>query len=244
MREMLEFFIQAYSVPTVISVIVGYLLGSISFSILFTKLFIHKDIRDFGSGNAGATNVLRSVGKLPALLTFIGDFAKQVAAILIAKAVFLNFATSHELVEATTAIRYAVYLAGVSCFLGHIYPLYFGFRGGKGVITAAAMMALIDWRVFLIELAIFVAFMCWKRIVSLSSIACGASYPIVTFLVTYFIDYQQYLTGAENGRPIIYVIVATFMTAIVGFLVVFRHRSNIVRLLNGTEKPIFEKKAK
>ena len=242
MKGILLFFIQAYSLPAVISIIIGYLLGSISFSILITRLFIHQDIRSFGSGNAGATNVLRAVGKLAALLTFVGDFAKQVASILIAQQIFRIFAEKNELVAVDAAMRYAVYLAGVSCFFGHIFPIYFGFRGGKGVITAAAMMALIDWRVFLIELGIFILLMIYKRIVSLGSIVCGICYPFVTFLITYFVDYQNYLTGKNDGCTLTYVIVATCITALVGWFMVFRHRSNIVRLLNGTEKPIWTKK--
>lgn len=244
MFEMIGFFFETYSLPTAISVIIAYLLGSINFSIIVTHIFIKKDIRDFGSGNAGATNVLRSVGKIPALITFVGDFLKQVASIWIARALFVTFALRNEIVVADTAMRYAVYLAGVSCFIGHIYPIYFGFRGGKGVITVAAMMALIDWRVFLIELAIFAILFAWKKIVSLCSIVCGACYPLVTFFIAYFIDYHGYVLGTNESRSMYYVIVATCITAFVGAIVVFKHRSNIVRLIKGTEKPIIAKKEK
>jgi len=242
MFELLRFFWQTYSVPTVLSVIIGYLLGSINFSIIITHFVLHRDIRDFGSGNAGATNVLRSVGKWPALLTFVGDFSKQVASIVIAKAIFLAFAEQNNLVSGAAAAAYAVYLAGTSCFYGHIFPLYFKFRGGKGVITAFAMMALIDPRVFAVEIVIFAIVLLAKRIVSLASIICGLMYPIVTFAVTYLIDYRQFLLGNQDGHTIYYVIIATSITFLVGTVLVLRHRSNIVRLLNGTEKPIRAKK--
>ena len=110
MGELLSLFFQQYSLPTLATVAVGYLLGSINFSIIVTNLYIKKDIRNFGSGNAGATNVLRSVGKVPALLTFLGDFAKQVAAILIGKLIFMAM-LSHETANMGIILHYAAYLA-------------------------------------------------------------------------------------------------------------------------------------
>ena len=138
MRGTLSLFFQQYSLPTLFTILTGYLLGSVNFSIIVTNLYIKKDIRNFGSGNAGATNVLRSVGKVPALLTFAGDFAKQVAAILLGKLIFTAM-LSQGAVNMDLILRYSAYLAGISCFLGHIYPVFFHFRGGKGVTTAAAM---------------------------------------------------------------------------------------------------------
>ena len=230
---MLELFFKSYWLPTLLTALVGYLLGSISFSIIITRIYLKDDIRKYGSGNAGATNVLRSVGKLPAMLTFAGDFLKQVASILIGRQIFLAFIGS-DTVSADIAVRYAAYIAGVGCLIGHLYPLYFRLRGGKGVITAAAMMALIDWRVFLIELVLFAIVMACTRLVSLGSIIGGLTYPLVTFLVTYFIDYKN----QAAGFTLTYVIVTTCITAAVGLIVTIKHRSNIKRLLNGTEKPI------
>lgn len=221
--------------------VIGYLLGSVNTAIIVTRIFRHKeDIRDFGSGNAGMTNVLRSVGKLPALLTFIGDFLKNVCAVLLGwlvmylvLQVLLDGAESPELIQA------GKYIAGVFCVIGHIFPLYYGFRGGKGVVAAAAMILLVDWRVFLLVIATFLLFFIWKRIVSLASIACAISYPIYTFLIVYFLEYR----GA--GHSLGYLLFITGASLFLGLLVLIKHRSNLGRLIRGEEKPVaFGKKQK
>ena len=121
----------------VFTAVAGYLLGSINWSIILTWFFKDKeDIRKYGSGNAGMTNVLRSVGKLPAVLTFAGDFLKCVAALLLSQAFVAWLAPAS--VEFYDVARY---VAGMACVLGHIFPIYYGFRGGKGVVTSAAMIA-------------------------------------------------------------------------------------------------------
>ncbi len=240
MGEALNLFFQYFSLPTLAVVVVGYLLGSINFSIIVTNIYIRKDIRNFGSGNAGATNVLRSVGKVPALLTFAGDFAKQVAAILIGRLIFTGM-LPQAIDNLDILLRYASYLAGISCFLGHIFPLFFRFRGGKGVTTAAAMMLLIDWRVFLIEFAVFVIVMLCTRIVSLGSVICGILYPVTTFLVAYFVDYRKVIHTSDAPYTLTYVIIATVFAALVGIIMVVKHRANIVRILQGTEQPIRSK---
>ena len=126
----------------VFTAVAGYLLGSINWSIILTWFFKNKeDIREYGSGNAGMTNVLRSVGKLPAVLTFVGDFLKCVVALLLSQAFVALLAP-----ESVEFYDVARYVAGVACVLGHIFPIYYGFRGGKGVVTSAAMIALTDWR--------------------------------------------------------------------------------------------------
>lgn len=241
MGELLSLFFRQYSLPTLATVAVGYLLGSINFSIIVTNLYIKKDIRNFGSGNAGATNVLRSVGRIPALFTFLGDFAKQVAAILLGKLIF-TVMLSHGTENMDIILHYAAYLAGISCFLGHLYPVFFHFRGGKGVTTAAAMMALIDWRVFLIEFTVFLIVMLCTRIVSLGSVLCGILYPVATFCIAYFVDYRKVIYTSDAPYTLTYVIVATCFTALIGMIMVVKHRANITRILNGTEKPISFKK--
>lgn len=241
MGEILGLFFQQYILPALLTIAAGYLLGSINFSIILTKLFIKKDIREFGSGNAGATNVLRSVGKLPALLTFAGDFSKQVASILLGKLIF-TLMLSPETANLDMIVRYSAYLSGTGCFLGHIYPIFFRFRGGKGVTTAAAMMALIDWRVFLVEMTVFVIIMLFTRIVSLGSVVCGLLYPFTTFCITYFVDYRHLIGASGSSYTMTYVIIATCFAALIGTVMIIKHRTNIVRILNGTEKPIFSKK--
>lgn len=206
----------------------GYLLGSINSSIILTKLYKKGDIREQGSGNAGMTNVLRSVGKLPAVLTFVGDFLKCVVAVLLA-----SFAIRLLGVDPGSDLeKIAQYTAGVFCVIGHAFPLYYGFRGGKCIVTAAAMIALTDWRVFLLILATFLLVFIWKKIISLASICCAVLYPVYTFLITYFLDYRNWQVS------LIYLIFVTAVTLLVGVFVLYRHRANIGRLRRGEEKPI------
>lgn len=217
--------------------VVGYLLGSVNTAIIVTRLFKHKeDIRNYGSGNAGMTNVLRSVGKLPAVLTFIGDFLKNVFAVLLGW--LIMYLTIRVLLdgEGPELMQIGKYIAGVFCVIGHIFPLYYGFRGGKGVVAAAAMILLVDWRVFLLVIATFLAFFIWKRIISLASIACAISYPIYTFLIVFFFDYK----GA--GHSLGYLLFITGASLFLGLLVLIKHRSNIGRLMRGEEKPVSAKK--
>ena len=212
--------------------LIGYLLGSINWSIILTKKISGADIRQQGSGNAGMTNVLRTVGKLPAVLTFVGDFLKCVAAVLIAWAVMA-------LVDPTVdpeLIKIAKFLAGVGCVLGHAFPLYHGFRGGKCIVTSSAMIMMTDWRVFLLILATFGIVFLLKRIISLGSVCCAALYPVYTFLLTYRVDY---LSGHCS---MIYLRVAMLLSLGVCVLVLWKHRANIDRLRKGEEQPIRAKK--
>ena len=220
-----------FLLPGLVSAVIAYLLGSISFSIIFTRLLAnHQDIRTMGSGNAGMTNVLRSVGKLAAFLTFICDFAKGALAVLIARTIFQYVCTANGF--PLSWAQYGTYLAGLAAILGHSYPIYFGFRGGKGVLTTAAMMLVLDWRVFLCTLVVFaIVFLC-SKIVSLSSIIGAAAYPIFTILVLYFLDYRQ-------GEITVGGMIFGFITAaVIGGIVIAKHKSNIIRLKHGEEKKI------
>ncbi|MDR3643677.1 MAG: glycerol-3-phosphate acyltransferase, partial [Clostridia bacterium] len=178
--------------PYVFTALASYLIGSISFAIVFTKIFSHTDIREHGSGNAGATNVLRTAGTVPAILTFIFDMLKAVAAISVAWLIFRYF-SSITLDKSLTGYLFAVnehdlthylikYLAGLACFVGHIFPVYFSFHGGKGVLVTAGIMLIIDWRVFLIGISIFVIMVAVTKIVSVSSMTAAASLPISTLV--------------------------------------------------------------
>lgn len=214
-----------------LTLISAYLLGSISFAIIVTRLFSKTDIRDYGSGNAGATNVLRSQGKVPALLTTLGDLGKSIAAVCLGG--FLMDRV--QLVEAVPDAMlqdeltlFGCYLAGLFCILGHMHPLFFGFRGGKGVMTTLGMMLLLDWRVALILLALFSLVVLCTRMVSLGSILAAVGLPILTGVFRAFVDHQSGLT----------VWFCVGVTTIIAVIVIYKHRSNIKRILQGTENKI------
>ena len=200
----------------------AYLLGSLSFSIIVSKLLYHKDIRTFGSGNAGMTNVLRTFGKGAAALTLIGDIGKGIAAVLLAKWIFGTFTSA--------APIYGAYIAAIFAVLGHVYPVYFGFKGGKAVSVATGTIIAIK-PVLVLPLAVvfFTVFFC-SKMVSLASISCAVAYPIVTFLYFFFVE--------KNN-----VILTTCCAAAVSLLVIWLHRGNIDRIKKGTEYK-FDKKKK
>ena len=221
-----------------LTAVAGYLLGSINWSIILTWFFKNKeDIREYGSGNAGMTNVLRSVGKLPAALTFVGDFLKCVAALLLAMG-FVALASRLGGFEASELYDVAKYVAGVACVLGHIFPVYYGFRGGKGVVTSAAMIALTDWRVFLLVLLTFAIVFAAKRIVSLASVVCAALYPVFTFLFLFLVEFEGSPLQHHGSHTFAYLLFATAASLFIGLTVIVKHRANIGRLLRGEEKPI------
>lgn len=207
----------------ILAVAAAYLLGSISSSIIITKQFSGTDVRSQGSGNAGTTNVLRTAGKLPAILTFAGDILKCIAAILVAMLLAYLFRLS------PAAAEYIKYVAAIFCMVGHIFPLFFGFRGGKGVASAAAAALMLDWRVFIIGIGIFILIVLVVRIVSLGSILAGASIPITTFLFQ-----------SMEHRP--YTAVDTALIAVIALIIIVKHRANIGRLIKGTEPRIKSRK--
>ncbi|WP_444660147.1 glycerol-3-phosphate 1-O-acyltransferase PlsY [Caproiciproducens sp. R2] len=234
-------YLRDFALPSVLVALVSYFLGSISSSIIFTKVFDNNvDIRTLGSGNAGATNVLRSVGVKAAIFTFIFDFAKGAVSVMIGRAVFqyvCSQAAAPLMINPHVVAQYGAYIAGVACVFGHIYPIYFGFRGGKGVLTSAAMIALIDWRVFLIVIGVFLALFLSTQIVSLSSICAAAAFPVATFIITFFIDFRGN-QAAAGPVPISYVWITTAVAFCMGFVLIYKHRTNIERIKNGTEKKI------
>ncbi|MEE1153651.1 MAG: glycerol-3-phosphate 1-O-acyltransferase PlsY [Acutalibacteraceae bacterium] len=223
------------------TIIVGYLLGSINFAIIITRIVDkNKDIRQMGSGNAGFTNVLRSVGKGPAIFTIVFDFIKGILAVAIGGWLCSLIATG-DTMQSVEISAYGKYLAGLCCIAGHMFPAYFGFKGGKGVVTAAALMAVAEWRVFLLILLLFGIVFVISKIISLSSLSCAALYPVFTFVITFFADYLPSKTTAHN-YSLTYVIISTAFTLLIGLCVIVKHKDNIKRLLNGTEKKITAKK--
>lgn len=182
----------------------GYLLGSTSFGIIVTKLVMGVDIRNYGSGNTGMTNVLRTCGKKCAALVLIGDAAKGV----IATYVGLSLGS----------MDYAV-IGGLAAMLGHSYPLFFGFRGGKGVATGLGIILLLTPDITLIAFCIFVVTVFFSRYVSLGSILAALSVPINMLLF---------------HKPLPAVVFGFAASA----LVVYSHRANIKRLLHGKENKV------
>ncbi len=222
------------------AMVIAYLLGSLNFSIVITKLVDNgADIRKMGSGNAGFTNVLRSVGKGPAVATIVLDFLKGIAAALVG-AFFFSMIPSGNLPVAEM-MCYGKYIAGFCCILGHIFPLFFGFRGGKGVVTAAALAAVADWRVFAIVIPVFIVVVLITKIVSIGSLIAAVLYPVVTVSFSFFADYLPSLT-TETPHSVFYVIVTTAFALAVCICIFVMHKENIKRLRNGTEKKLTAKK--
>lgn len=224
-----------FILAVLLTALAAYLLGSINFSIIITRKTVDKDIRSMGSGNAGFTNVLRTVGKKPAVITMIADFIKCIIAITIGMLLFGELQFNH--VSHTEMIGYGKYIAGFFCILGHMFPCYFGFKGGKGVVTSCALILMVDWRIWILVFCVFMITFIINRIVSLSSICGMISFPIITFCVIYFIDYV--LNDSVRMR---YVWIATLISFAISTIVIIRHKGNIKRLINGTEKRITAKK--
>lgn len=206
------------------SAVAAYLLGSLDFGIIVSTVFYRKDIRTVGSGNAGMTNILRTFGKGAAAVTLAGDMLKGVGAVLLAKYLFSAFSGISPM--------YCAYIAAIGALLGHLFPLYFGFKGGKGVSVAAGTIIGIQPLLVLPLLLVFLLVVVCTRIVSLSSIIVAALYPIVT-LIYYTV------WGDGTSDPI----VNTLFAALMGGIVIWMHRSNIARLRAGTEYRFGEKKA-
>lgn len=216
---------------------IGYLLGSVNFSIIVTRRVKKTDdIRNLGSGNAGFTNVLRSVGKREATITFLGDISKSALAIFFGHVIFSlsNIAN----LPLFYVHQYGAYIAGVFCVIGHIYPCFFKFKGGKGLLTLFSMIFFIDLRTFFILLAIFGVLFLTTKIISLCSIVVAFLYPVVTFVMGFFFDGIL----AKENLFVDYLISTTVISILMSTLVIYRHKGNIKRLLRGEEKRITAKK--
>ena len=204
-----------------IAAICGYLVGSLNYSIIFSKIFMHSDIRSSGSGNAGSTNMMRSYGWRAGLVTLVTDFSKTfVVTIGVWAAFTLNY---------PQYVQTAVALTGLCCCIGHCFPIFFKFKGGKGVAVGAITSLMVDWRCFVIIIATFLIFTAISKYVSLGSMLGAAAFPIS---LAFFTDYS------DNMQ------IATFIISIlVAALIIFLHRKNIVRLITGKESKLsFNKK--
>ena len=194
-------------VGLIISAIIGYLFGSINGAQIISSLN-DVEIKKEGSGNAGMTNVLRVMGKKAAIITLVADSLKAVAACLIAKAI---------------GGENALYLAGIFCVLGHNWPVFFKFKGGKGVLTTFIVLIMVDWQIALMMFGLFLIIVLLTRYISLGSIVSATLFPIVALII---------------GRSIEEILASAFLA----ILIDIRHGSNISRLLKGTENKFGGKK--
>ena len=183
------------------AVICGYFIGAFSFSITMSEYVFKTDVRKKGSGNAGATNMARAFGILPGIITLVGDFLKTVLAIYLGKALAGN-------------IGFA--LAGIACLIGHCYPVYYGFKGGKGVSSGLAALFVCDWRCAVAALIVFLIIAFAFKKVSAASLS-GALTGLIVAIVL--------------GLPWHKLLLIVFAVA----LLFFRHEENIRRLIKGTE---------
>lgn len=219
----------SFIIKYILIAVIAYLLGSLNFSIILSEVVKKKDIRDSGSGNAGATNMLRTYGKKAAVGTMIGDILKVALGIIIAFAILdvpmkYIFSNPADAAEIQRVMLYKEF-AGLFCVLGHIFPLYFKFKGGKGVAACTGMVIIVDWRIALILFVIFIGVILISKWISLGSIVIALLYPVLIFAF-----YKNFILAA----------VALLFTAIV----IVAHRENIKRLAKGTENKISIKNKK
>ena len=200
----------------------GDFLGSLNFSIIVVRMMTGRDIRDMGSKNAGLTNTLRCAGKSCALFTLLGDLLKGIIAVALARGLCHLL---HAGLMPGNDTHYIGYIAGFFAILGHVFPIYYSFKGGKGVLVGAASFLAVDYKMFLALLAIFAVILALSKYVSLASIISTAYCPLATLLMSWLID------GYSFGRSFLYLIMSLPMAA----MVIWMHRSNIQRLLDGNE---------
>lgn len=212
---------------------VGYLIGSINLSIILCKLMGKGDIRDHGSGNAGTTNTLRTLGKLPALLVLTFDILKGYIAIKLGMSLMLFGQGAVEIDKLPLAFELATLVSGFAAILGHNFPIYYGFKGGKGIATSLGVILtiepLIGWTCALFAIILMIA----SRMVSLGSIFGSFLYPVLVLTIGEAFD-----SGMDISLKIPYFIFACTLAS----LAIYRHRANIDRLLNGTENKLWKTK--
>ena len=202
----------------IVIAIVSYLIGSVNFSVLISRKMAGFDVREKGSGNGGTTNVLRTVGKKAAALTLLADILKGIVAVLIAFIV-------GKFVDANPAIL--VQISAICVVVGHTFPIFFEFRGGKGIATSLGILLLLNWQIGLICLIFALVLMALTRMVSLGSISAAVLFPILTIFIQ-----NHYLV---SGNYIIFGII------LAGF-VIFNQRENVKRIMSGTENKLSFKK--
>ena len=205
----------------IIMALIAYAIGSINFSVIFSRKFAGFDIRDKGSGNAGSTNMLRSVGKKAALITLVCDILKGIVAIVIA------YILGRIWKDANGALL--VQIAAICVVIGHTYPIFFEFKGGKGVATSLGVLICINWQIGLLCLVFALVIMAVTRMVSAGSVTAAILYPVLTLF--------------NVGEKFFIVSGNYFLFSIIlAVIVIFNHRENIKRILEGKENKLSFKK--
>ena len=221
---------QAYVVYVLfilIGIAAAYLFGSINSAIIISKIIYHDDIRRYGSGNAGMTNMQRTFGGKASLLTLVGDLLKTVLALFV-----MGFLMGFHYVGGISFSDGYCYIAGLFAMLGHIFPIYYGFRGGKGVLATATVALVLSPIPFLILIVIFVAIVWASRYVSLGSVCAAVLYPVVVNA------YCTLIFGFSTG----FIALSTILIAVI---IVWAHRQNLQRISDRTERKLsFGKKEK
>ena len=211
-----------YVIAFFLAAVISYLLGSCNSAIITVKLMKHVDVRDYGSKNAGLTNTLRCFGKVCALFTLLGDMLKGVLAVLISRGIFswlgIGFGADND-------TRFIGYIAGIFAVIGHVFPIYYNFKGGKGILVSAAVLLAVDPLSFCIVIPFFAIVLAITRYVSVASISAAVIYPFVTFFTQYF---RSSYTLAQASLNTVFVVITSIM-------LIYMHRTNIKRLKNGTE---------
>ena len=197
--------------------LIGYLIGSVNFAIVISEFVFHKDIRNYGSKNAGMTNMLRTFGKLPAFFTLIGDFSKGIISVLISNLLFY-------ILIGTEAPAYANGIVGICALLGHVFPIFYKFKGGKGILVSAGVLIMMDWVIFLIAFSVFLLILIISRIVSLSSIIATVSYPIALLIKKCIMN-----------SSLFDIFIETFLAVIISIIIIYMHKDNIKRLIKKDE---------
>ena len=212
-------------IKLILIAVISYLLGSLNFGVILSKFVKKDDVREKGSGNAGTTNMMRSYGKIFGILTIIGDIAKVIIAIEIAFRILPadELKKIFDLLNTNPQICLKSF-AGLFAVIGHIFPCFFGFKGGKGVATSGGMVIFVNWKIALILFTVFVINLFTTKYVSLGSIIMAVLYPIMMWFFY---------------KDLLLVVISCIFTLIV----IIAHRENIKKLINGTENKIsFDKK--
>ena len=204
-------------------ILFSYLLGSINTALIVSKCFFHDDVRNHGSGNAGTTNVLRTYGKKPAIVTFLGDTLKGVLSVVLACVIFGHPISEYSYFHLITA----AYLAAFFCIVGHIFPIFSRFRGGKGFATLAGVILVLNPFLFLLLLCLYAAMVILSHFISLSSVVTALFYPLMLSAVSNITTLRP-----SFGTDVL-------LAVAMGVLITWAHRSNLRRIFDGNERKFY-----